>query len=129
MASEKGIEIRNYRVIYEALNDIEAAMKGMLDPVFEQQIIGEVEVRETYSVSRVGTIAGCMVTSGVAQRDAMAKLVRNGIVIFEGKIASLKRFKDDVKEVRTGFECGITLDNYNDIKIGDIIELSTMKEV
>ncbi|HOO43679.1 MAG TPA: translation initiation factor IF-2, partial [Bacillota bacterium] len=129
LASEKGIEIRNYRVIYEALNDIEAAMKGMLDPVFEQQIIGEVEVRETYSVSRVGTIAGCMVTSGVAQRDAMAKLVRNGIVIFEGKIASLKRFKDDVKEVRTGFECGITLDNYNDIKIGDIIELSTMKEV
>lgn len=129
LASEKGIEIRTYRVIYEALNDIEAAMKGMLDPVFEKQIIGEVEVRETYNVSKIGTIAGCMVTSGVAQRDAMAKLVRNGIVVYEGKIGSLKRFKDDVKEVRTGFECGITLDNYNDIKIGDIIEVATMKEV
>jgi len=129
LASEKGIEIRNYRIIYEALNDIEAAMKGMLDPVFEKQIIGEVEVREVYNVSKVGTIAGCMVTSGVAQRDAQIKLVRNGIVVFEGKIGSLKRFKDDAKEVRAGFECGITLDNFNDIKIGDIIEVSTMKEV
>jgi len=129
LAAEKGIEIRSYRVIYEALNDIEAAMKGMLDPVFEKQIIGEVEVREVYNVSKVGTIAGCMVTNGVAQRDALAKLVRNGIVIFEGKIGSLKRFKDDAKEVRAGFECGLTLDNYNDIKIGDIIEVATMKEV
>ncbi|XMB71960.1 translation initiation factor IF-2 [Mycoplasmatota bacterium WC30] len=129
LATVKGIEIRNYRVIYEALDDIEAAMKGMLDPVYEQKIIGEVEVRETYSVSRIGTIAGCMVTSGVAQRDGLIKLVRNGIIIFEGKIASLKRFKDDVKEVRTGFECGITLENYNDIKAGDIIEISSMKEV
>ncbi len=129
LAAEKGIEIRNYRIIYEALNDIEAAMKGMLDPVFEQKIIGEAEVREVYNVSKIGTIAGCMVTNGVMQRDSMAKLVRNGIVIYEGKIGSLKRFKDDAKEVRTGFECGITLDNYNDIKIGDIIEASTMKEV
>ena len=129
LASEKGIEIRNYRVIYEALNDIEAAMKGLLDPVFEQKIIGEVEVRETYSVSKIGTIAGCMVTSGIVRRDSLAKLVRNGIVIFEGKLASLKRFKDDVKEVRSGFECGITLENYNDLKVGDIIEVSTMKEV
>ena len=129
LASEKGVEIRTYRVIYEALDDIEAAMKGMLDPEFEEKVIGEVEVRETYSVSRIGTIAGCMVTNGVAQRDAMVKLVRNGIVIHEGKISSLKRFKDDVKEVRQGFECGITLEGYNDIKIGDILELSTMKEV
>ena len=129
IASEKGVEIRTYRVIYEALDDIEAAMKGMLDPEYEEKVIGEVEVRETYSVTRIGTIAGCMVTSGVAQRDAMVKLVRNGIVIHEGKIGSLKRFKDDVKEVRQGFECGITLDGYNDIKIGDILELSTMKEV
>ncbi len=129
LASEKGIEIRTYRVIYEALDDIEAAMKGMLDPVFEQKIIGEVEVRETYNVSRIGTIAGCMVTSGVVQRTSMIKLVRNGIIVFEGKISTLKRFKDDVKEVRQGFECGITLENFNDIKIGDIIEISTMKEV
>ncbi len=129
MAAEKGIEIRNYRVIYEALDDIEAAMKGLLDPVFEQQTIGELEVRETYSVSRIGTIAGCMVTNGVVQRDSLVKLVRNGIIIFEGKLASLKRFKDDVKEVRQGFECGVTLENYNDVKVGDIIEISKMKEV
>ena len=129
LAAEKGVEIRTYRVIYEALEDLEAAMKGMLDPEFEEKVIGEVVVRETYSVSRLGTIAGCMVTNGVAQRDAMVKLVRNGIVIHEGKIGSLKRFKDDVKEVRQGFECGITLDGYNDIKIGDVMELSTMKEV
>ncbi|MBN2541008.1 MAG: translation initiation factor IF-2 [Bacilli bacterium] len=129
LASEKGIEIRSYRIIYEALNDIEAAMKGLLDPVFEEKVIGEMEVRETYHVSKVGTIAGCMVTNGVIQRDSLAKLTRNGAIVYEGKLGSLKRFKDDVKEVRTGFECGITLDNYNDIKIGDIIEVSTMKEV
>ena len=129
LASEKGVEIRNYRVIYEALDDIEAAMKGMLDPVFEQKVIGELEVRETYSVSKVGTIAGCRVTNGVVQNGTLVKLVRNGIIIFEGKLGSLKRFKDDVKEVRQGFECGITLENYNDLKIGDIIEISAMKEV
>ncbi len=129
LASEKGIEIRTYRVIYEALNDIEAAMKGLLDPVFEEKVIGEIEVRETYNVSNVGTIAGCKVTSGVVQRNTLAKLIRNGKIIYEGKLASLKRYKDDVKEVRTGFECGITLENYNDIKIGDIIEISAMKEV
>jgi len=129
LAKEKGVEIRTYRVIYEALDDIEAAMKGMLDPVFEEQVIGEAEVRETYSVSRVGTIAGCMVTNGVVKRNSLAKIVRNGKIIYEGKISSLKRFKDDVKEVRQGFECGITLENYNDIKQGDIIEISTMKEV
>jgi translation initiation factor IF-2 len=129
LASEKGVEIRNYRVIYEALDEIEAAMKGMLDPVFEQKIIGELEVRETYSVSKVGTIAGCKVTSGVVQKGSLIKLVRNGIIILEGKLGTLKRFKDDVKEVRQGFECGITLENYNDIKVGDIIEISAMKEV
>jgi translation initiation factor IF-2 len=129
IAKEKGVEIRTYRVIYEALDDIEAAMKGMLDPVLEEQVIGEAEVRETYSVSKVGTIAGCMVTNGVVRRNAMAKIVRNGKIIYEGKIGSLKRFKDDAKEVRQGFECGITIENYNDLKEGDIIEVSTMKEV
>ena len=129
LGKEKGVEIRTYRVIYEALDDIEAAMKGMLDPVFEEQVIGEAQVRETYSVSKVGTIAGCMVTNGIVKRNAIAKIVRNGKIIFEGKIGSLKRFKDDVKEVRQGFECGITIENYNDIKEGDIIEVSTMKEV
>ena len=129
LASEKGVEIRTYRVIYEALDDIEAAMKGKLDPVYEQKIIGELEVRETYNVSKIGTIAGCKVTSGVVQKGSLIKLVRNGIIILEGKLGTLKRFKDDVKEVRQGFECGITLENYNDIKVGDIIEISAMKEV
>lgn len=128
-ASTKGVEIRGYRVIYEALNDIEAAMKGMLDPVFEKQIIGEATVRDTFTISKIGTIAGCMVTSGIIKKDAMVKLYRNGKVVYEGKIASLKRFKDDVKEVRQGFDCGIMIENYNDIKLDDVIEASMMKEV
>ena len=128
-ATSKGVEIRGYRVIYEALNDIEAAMKGMLDPVFEKQIIGEATVRDTFTISKIGTIAGCMVTSGIIKKDAMVKLYRNGKVVYEGKIASLKRFKDDVKEVRQGFDCGIMIENFNDIKLDDVIEASLMKEV
>lgn len=128
-AESKGVEVREYRIIYEALNDIEAAMKGLLDPVFEKQTIGEAVVRETFSISKIGTIAGCMVTSGNIKRDALVKLFRNGKVIFEGKIASLKRFKDDVKEVRQGYDCGIMIENYNDIKVDDVIEASLMKEV
>lgn len=129
LAQEKGVEIRTYRVIYEALDDIEAAMKGLLDPVFEQSVIGEVEVRETYNVSRIGTIAGCMVTNGVVKKNSIIKLVRDGKIIFEGKLGSLKRFKDDVKEVKQGYDCGLTLENYNDVKIGDVIEVYMMKEV
>ncbi len=128
-AETKGVEIREYRIIYEALNDIESAMKGLLDPVFEKQLIGEAVVRETFSISKVGTIAGCMVTSGTIKRDSLVKLFRNGKVIFEGKIASLKRFKDDVKEVRQGYDCGIMIENYNDLKLDDVIEASLMKEV
>lgn len=129
LATEKAVEIRTYRVIYEALDDIEAAMKGLLDPVFEQKVIGEVEIRETYNVSRIGTIAGCMVTNGIVKKNAIVKLVRDGKIIFEGKLGSLKRFKDDVKEVRQGFDCGLTLENYNDIKIGDTLEVYMMEEV
>lgn len=129
LAEEKAVEIRTYRVIYEALADIEAAMKGLLDPVFEQSVIGEVEVRETFNVSKIGTIAGCMVTSGVIRKNSIIKLVRDGKIIFEGKLGSLKRFKDDVKEVKQGYDCGLTLENYNDIKIGDVIEVYMMKEV
>jgi translation initiation factor IF-2 len=128
-AASKGIEIRDYRVIYEAINDIEAAMKGMLEPVFEKQIIGEAVVRETFAISKVGTVAGCMVTNGVIRRDSVVKLIRDGKIIFEGKIASLKRFKDDAKEVRQGFDCGIMIENYNDMKTDDVIEASEMKEV
>ena len=129
LAVEKSVEIRTYRVIYEALDHIEQAMKGMLDPVFEQSVIGEVEVRETYNVSRIGTIAGCMVTNGVIKKNSIVKLVRDGKIIFEGKLGSLKRFKDDVKEVKQGYDCGLTIENYNDLKIGDTIEVYMMKEV
>jgi translation initiation factor IF-2 len=129
LAQQKLVEIRTYRIIYEALDDIEAAMKGLLDPVFEQSVIGEAEVRETYSVSRIGTIAGCMVTNGVIRKNSIVKLVRDGKIILEGKLGSLKRFKDDVKEVKQGYDCGLTIENFNDIKIGDVIEVYTMKEV
>ncbi len=129
LASQKLVEIRTYRIIYEALDDIEAAMKGLLDPVFEQSVIGEVEVRETFSVSRIGTIAGCMVTNGVIRKNSVIKLIRDGKIILEGKLGSLKRFKDDVKEVKQGYDCGLTIENFNDIKIGDVIEVYTMKEV
>ena len=104
-------------------------MKGLLDPVFEKKMIGEALIRETFTVSKVGTIAGCIVSTGTIKRDSLVKVVRDGVVIHEGKIASLKRFKDDVKEVKTGYECGIMLENYNDLAIDDVIEASTMQEV
>jgi len=128
-ASEKGVEIRLYDIIYKLIEDIEAATKGMLDPVFTEKIMGQAEVRELYKVSKVGTIAGCYVTTGTIVRSSSVRLIRNNIVVYNGKMSSLKRFKDDAKEVRTGFECGITIENYNDLKIGDIIECFTMVEV
>lgn len=128
-ADNKGVEIRIYDIIYEALDDIQKAMKGLLDPVYEKKMIGEALVRETFTVSKVGTIAGCIVSTGTIKRDSLVKVVREGVVIHEGKIASLKRFKDDVKEVKTGYECGIMLENFNDLSIDDVIEASTMQEV
>ncbi len=121
-AEEVGVDIRLYNVIYKALEAMEAAMKGMLAPVFEEVIHGQAEVREIYKVSKVGTIAGCMVTDGKMVRESGIRLMRDGIVIFEGKMSSLKRFQDDAKEVAKGFECGITIENFNDIKESDIIE-------
>ncbi|MFH5881179.1 translation initiation factor IF-2 [Liberiplasma polymorphum] len=129
MAAEKGIEIRLYNIIYKALEEIELAMKGLLDPEFKEIVTGQAEVRETFKVSRVGTIAGCFVTDGYIKRDALVRVLRDGIVVYEGNLASLKRFKDDVKEVRSGFECGIMIERFNDIKEGDLIEASIMKEV
>ncbi|MFH5810517.1 translation initiation factor IF-2 [Companilactobacillus sp. FL22-1] len=128
-AKDENVDIRLHRVIYKAIDEVEAAMKGMLEPVYEEKITGNLTVRETYNVSKVGTIAGCYVDSGKIQRDSGVRLVRDGVVIYEGKLASLKRFKDDVKEVGSGFECGITIENYNDIKIGDQIEAYVMEEV
>ena len=129
LAKSKGIEIRYYDIIYKLLEDIEAAMKGLLDPVYEEKVIGEAEVRETYKVSKIGTIAGCYVRNGIVQRNASVRLIRDSIVVYTGKISSLKRFKDDVKEVNQGFECGITIEKFNDIKVGDVFEIFELNEV
>ncbi|MDD4563959.1 MAG: translation initiation factor IF-2 [Eubacteriales bacterium] len=129
MADREGIEIRTYRVIYDAIDEVEAAMKGMLDPVFKEVVLGKIEVRNLFKVPGAGTVAGAYVLEGKVQRNAEIRLVRDGIVIHEGKISSLKRFKDDVKEVSHGYECGIGIENYNDIKERDIIEAFKMEEI
>ncbi|NLC34048.1 MAG: translation initiation factor IF-2 [Erysipelothrix sp.] len=128
-AAEDNVEIRLHNVIYKLVEEMEAAMKGMLDPVFEEVIFGQAEVRETYKVSKIGTIAGCMVIDGKMVRNSSIRLIRDDIVIYDGEMASLKRFNDDAKEVQKGFECGITIKNFNDLKIGDIIESHGEKEV
>jgi translation initiation factor IF-2 len=128
-ADAEGVDIRQHRVIYKVIEEIESAMKGMLDPEFEEKIVGQAEVRETFVVSKIGTIAGSYVTEGKIVRDAGVRVIRDSIVIFEGELEALKRFKDDVKEVARGYECGITVKNFNDIKEGDIIEAFVMEEI
>ena len=129
LAKSKGIEIRLYNIIYKLQEDIEKAVKGMLDPVFEEKISGQAEVREIFKVSKVGTIAGSYVTSGTFVRSGGVRIIRDSIVIYTGRLAGLRRFKDDVKEVKAGYECGITVENYNDIKVGDVLECFVMEEV
>lgn len=128
-AKKAGVDLRLYTIIYNAIEDIEAAMKGMLDPTYKEVVIGHVEIRQIFKVSGVGTIGGAYVTDGKIVRNCDIRLVRDGIVIHEGKLASLKRFKDDVKEVAQGYECGISIEKYNDIKEGDVIEAYVMEEV
>ncbi len=128
-AQEEGIEIRLHNVIYKAIEEMEAAMKGMLAPVYEEVVTGQAEVRQTFKVSKVGTVAGCMVTDGSIKRDCGVRLIRDGVVIFTGKLASLKRFQNDAKEVNAGFECGIMIEHYNDLKVGDVIEGYVNEEV
>ncbi|MGA9174404.1 MAG: translation initiation factor IF-2 [Thermoactinomyces sp.] len=128
-AEQEKVDIRLHRVIYNVIEEIEAAMKGMLDPEFEEKVVGSAEVRQIFKVSKVGTIAGCYVTEGKIVRDGNVRLIRDGVVIHEGKLDTLKRFKDDVKEVAQGYECGLTLQNYNDIKEGDIVEVYVVEEV
>ncbi|MGX7204033.1 translation initiation factor IF-2 [Enterococcus pingfangensis] len=128
-ASAEEVDIRLHRIIYKAIEEIETAMKGMLDPEYEEKITGQMTVRETYKVSKVGTIAGCYVNEGSIQRDSGVRIIRDGIVILEGKLASLKRFKDDVKEVKMGYECGAMIENFNDIKVDDVIEGFVMEEI
>ena len=127
-AERENVDIRLYRVIYTAIEDIENAMKGMFAPVYKEVELGRISVRNTFKVSGIGTIAGAYVQDGKVQRNAQVRVVRDGIVIHEGKISSLKRFKDDVKEVAAGYECGIGLENFNDIREGDIIEAFVMEE-
>ena len=122
MAEQNGVDIRLYRVIYQAIEDVEAAMKGMLEPTFREEVTGHVEIRTTFKVSGVGTIGGAYVLDGKIRRDSLVRVVRDGIVIHEGELNSLKRFKDDVKEVNEGFECGIVIDGFKELREMDIIE-------
>jgi translation initiation factor IF-2 len=129
LAERNGIEIRTYRVIYQLTQDIQEALVGMLKPIETEETLGEAEVRATFRASRLGTIAGCMVTTGVVRRGAQVRVVRDGTVIYETTIASLRRVKDDVREVQEGFECGILLENFNDVKEGDVLEAYETKQV
>lgn len=128
LSREEDVEIRLYNIIYNVIEEIEKAMKGLLDPVFVEKIIGNAEVRETFKVSKVGTIAGCMVINGQIKRNCGVRLIRDGVVKYEGKLSTLKRFKDDAKEVNQGYECGLTIENYNDLKTSDVIECYIMEE-
>lgn len=129
IADREEIEIRTYSIIYDAINEVKEAMEGMLSPELKEQITGNVEIREIYKISKIGTIAGCMVLNGKVTRNSQVRLIREGVVVFTGKLASLKRFKDDVKEVAKGYECGLNLDGYNDIRVADIIEVFEQIEV
>jgi len=129
LAVKENVDVRSYDVIYHALDDIRKAMVGMLDPTFEEEVIGTAEIRETFNVPKIGTIAGCSVTDGKIQRNARVRVLRDGVVVYTGKISSLKRFKDDAKEVVSGYECGIGVENFNDVKVGDHLEAFIMQEV
>jgi translation initiation factor IF-2 len=129
LAEKEKVDIRSYDVIYNALDDIKKAMTGMLAPTLEERIIGSAEVRQTFHVPKIGTIAGCYVIDGKVERNAHGRVLREGVVIYKGRISSLRRFKDDAKEVPSGYECGIGIENFNDIKVGDIIEAYVVDEV
>jgi translation initiation factor IF-2 len=129
VADREGVEIRTYSVIYKVVEELRAAMEGLLQPEDVESTVATLEVRQTFKASKVGTIAGCMVTEGTARRGATARLVRDGTIVYDGRIASLRRFKDDVREVTQGMECGIVLENYADVKEGDIIEVYEVRQV
>jgi translation initiation factor IF-2 len=129
LAESNDVEIRYYNIIYDAVDELKAAMSGMLTPDKKEEVIGTAEIRQVLRVSKIGAIAGCMVTSGLVRRTAKLRLLRNNVVIFTGELDSLKRFKDDAKEVKENFECGLTIKNYNDIVEGDVLEFFEIKEV
>jgi translation initiation factor IF-2 len=122
LAEAEQIQIKLYSIIYDAIEEVKAAMEGMLKPEFEEKVVGNIEVRDVFKITRVGTVAGCMVLDGKVSRHTKVRVIRDGIVVYTGELSSLKRFKDDVKEVTKGFECGLNINNFNDIKVGDIIE-------
>ena len=128
-AEKEGVDIRLYRIIYQAIEDVEKAMKGLLAPEFKETLLGHAQVRSTFKITGAGTIAGSYVVDGKVQRNAQVRLLRDNVVVFEGKLSSLRRFKDDVKEVASGYECGIGLENYNDVKEGDVVECFIMEEI
>ena len=128
-AEREGVDVRLYRVIYQAIEDVQKAMKGLLEPEYKEVTLGHAEVRNTFRITGAGTVAGCYVKDGKLQRNAEARLIRDNVVVFEGKLSSLKRFKDDAKEVAEGYECGVSFDSFNDIKEGDVIECYVMEEV
>jgi translation initiation factor IF-2 len=129
LAEEKGVEIRLYKIIYDATNEVKAAMEGMLEPEFKEVVLGQVEIRRVYNVSKFGNIAGCYVKSGKITRNAAIRLIRENIIIYDGKLESLKIVKDDMREVRAGFECGLKIEGYNDIKVGDVVEAYEMQKI
>jgi translation initiation factor IF-2 len=129
LAEKEGIEIRLYSIIYDAINELRAAMEGMLSPEIKEEITGTLEVMEAFKITKVGTVAGCIVRDGKIYRTSKVRIIREGIVVYDGLLGSLKRFKDDAKEVVSGLECGLNIDNYNNIEVGDIIEAYTSREV
>jgi len=129
MAERKNVEIRNYSVIYEAVNDVRDALEGLLEPTLQEKVLGRAEVRQTFMVSGVGQVAGCFVTDGKIVRGSQARLLRDHVVIHTAKLATLKRFKDDAREVTSGYECGMSLEAYQDVKVGDVIEAFEVEQV
>jgi translation initiation factor IF-2 len=129
LAENEQIDIRLYSIIYKAIEEIKAAMEGMLSPDIEEKVIGSAEIRETFDITKVGTIAGCFVLEGTIKRNSNIRIIRDGIVVHSGELGSLKRFKDDVKEVKNNYECGLNIDKYNDIEVGDIVEAYEEVEV
>ncbi|WP_296642573.1 EF-Tu/IF-2/RF-3 family GTPase, partial [Thiobacillus sp. 65-1402] len=129
LAESSGVDIRYYNIIYEAVDEVKAALSGMLAPEKKESVIGSVEIRQVFHISKIGTIAGCYVLDGVVKRGAGVRVLRNNVVVHQGELDSLKRFKDDVKEVKANFECGLSLKNFNDIQEGDILEVFEVVEV
>jgi len=128
-AEREGVDIKLYRIIYEAVSDVKSALEGMLRPEQREVIFGEAEVREVFRVPKLGAIAGCMVRNGMMNRQGKMRVIRDGVEVYEGSISSLRRFKDDVKEVKEGYECGIAIENFNDIKVGDVLECFRTEEI